>query len=458
MNRASTGRKYFAQVPHFVLDHSTGIDQALYAQMKRYAGERPDGVCWASKRTLMKKLKIGVVALNASIAHLVAKGWIVHSGKRKVLTQGGEQEVDSYSIVDIWQQNIAFYEGAAETTPLSDEGVAENKQGVLENSQGVAEPAPNKSPIRKEEKDPIDIFPLLKTQKEEAGMPVNEAIALFRELLPGEFAGRNTAFVKKPTREVVASLLETRSLDQLKVMIDEYGKRRNEQFAPSVGTIYEFCTSKLAKIETFLAREQTIASGSGRIDIYTNLKEIYDGLPMERIVAHEGYDSAFTLERLLALEARQLILLIDHSNVSVENIFKQAIAAVRWAKENQAKSDVTADPLRFMLAWLIHARDGNRLDYWRDQFDELFTVGEWPRTQYFDKGKTVVVTPQNYMNYEKIKTVAIISYDGGKRREVTLTAEQYEKRLRAEYKVKTDIGVARALQEEMEEMSKQSAL
>jgi len=68
----SNDKAYFTMVPNIVLNHSSAVDQALYMQMKRLAGEKNGGgLCTASHRTLMGKLQIGPKALKTSIAYLI---------------------------------------------------------------------------------------------------------------------------------------------------------------------------------------------------------------------------------------------------------------------------------------------------------------------------------------------------------------------------------------------------
>jgi hypothetical protein len=45
INDESGDHKYFSLLPHYILNHSTAVDQALYMQMKRYAGEGIGGTC-----------------------------------------------------------------------------------------------------------------------------------------------------------------------------------------------------------------------------------------------------------------------------------------------------------------------------------------------------------------------------------------------------------------------------
>lgn len=86
------------------------------------------------------------------------------------------------------------------------------------------------------------------------GALVNDAIALFLPIMPGDFIGARTAFAKKPTREAVAALMKRYTIAQLKDLIQKYDAGKTDQYRPQVGTVYEFCTLKLSKIEAFVAK------------------------------------------------------------------------------------------------------------------------------------------------------------------------------------------------------------
>lgn len=86
---------------------------------------------------------------------------------------------------------------------------------------------------------------------------INDAIALFLQILPGDFIGAKTAFAKPPTREAVGVLLKRYSLDALQDMIQKYDAGKSDEYRPGVGTVYEFCTSKLAKVEAYVSKSQS---------------------------------------------------------------------------------------------------------------------------------------------------------------------------------------------------------
>ena len=118
--------------------------------MKRYAGE--NGSCYASGRTIRKKLGIGQKAYNKSVKYLIDHNWIYIKGKQLMETIGGPQLVTVYGLRDLWKMNNAHYnKGVAKRTPL-DKGVSKSVKGVAESRKGVAESFPKKN-IRKTQEE-----------------------------------------------------------------------------------------------------------------------------------------------------------------------------------------------------------------------------------------------------------------------------------------------------------------
>ena len=91
-------KKYFTLIPNFILNHSTAIDQAVYSQLKRLTDETNKTICYPSFRYLKKQLKIGEGNLRKSIEYLIQHKWIEDTGKRKIITGGGYQFVQTYKI------------------------------------------------------------------------------------------------------------------------------------------------------------------------------------------------------------------------------------------------------------------------------------------------------------------------------------------------------------------------
>lgn len=140
----SGDKKYFTMLPNYILNHSTAIDQALYMQMKRVAGD--SGRCFLSEKKLKKKLGIGGKTLKKSIAYLISRGWISLDGYVMADSGGGLQAVKAYRIIDIWKKNVMHYEGVAETAPPS----KKRAKGWLKVTKGVAESETNKNTTKKE--------------------------------------------------------------------------------------------------------------------------------------------------------------------------------------------------------------------------------------------------------------------------------------------------------------------
>lgn len=148
----SGDRKYFTIIPNYVLNHSTAIDQALYLQMKRFAGE--NGSCFASGRTLRKKLGIGVKAYNKSIKYLLEHEWIYYKGGQMVETASGAQMVKAYGIKDLWKRNNEHYEQGVPKRIHLPKVFSKGRKVFSKDTQGVPQSAPNKNHEEDVNKDP----------------------------------------------------------------------------------------------------------------------------------------------------------------------------------------------------------------------------------------------------------------------------------------------------------------
>lgn len=149
----SNDKGFFSIIPHYITNHSTANDQALYLQMKRFAGEGEDGVCFATEQTLMKKLGIGKKAYDKSIGYLLKRNWIEYTG----LTQGKTRPIKTYRIVDIWQENMAHYKEISAESNISFRGDKSQKEGDTSQKQhkisvesNVEEEPVKEEPLRRE--------------------------------------------------------------------------------------------------------------------------------------------------------------------------------------------------------------------------------------------------------------------------------------------------------------------
>ncbi|UCC95926.1 MAG: helix-turn-helix domain-containing protein [Candidatus Omnitrophota bacterium] len=120
----SGDRKYFTIIPNYILNHSTDTDQALYAQMKRLAGD--SGKCSAGVRYFMKQLGVGYKSVRKSLDYLIKNKWITYLGTTKIKKERGEKEVDVYQINDIWKFNVNHYDCVAKQKRSDNDCVAES--------------------------------------------------------------------------------------------------------------------------------------------------------------------------------------------------------------------------------------------------------------------------------------------------------------------------------------------
>lgn len=95
----SGDKDFFTIIPNYIANHSTSHDQSLYFQMKKYAGE--NGQCFATQKTLMKKMSVGEKTYNKSLKYLIEKKWIDYVG----LTNGKTRPIKTYKINNIWKLN-----------------------------------------------------------------------------------------------------------------------------------------------------------------------------------------------------------------------------------------------------------------------------------------------------------------------------------------------------------------
>ena len=107
-----------------------------------------------------------------------------------------------------------------------------------------------------EEKIPLDSEKTLDSVSSPADQ-TNETITLFKEIMPGDFIGKSNAYAIPATREAVKALLARKSLDQIREMIKKYAAGIGDKYRPSANTVYEFCTYKLAGIESWLAKDKS---------------------------------------------------------------------------------------------------------------------------------------------------------------------------------------------------------
>jgi hypothetical protein len=203
----SSDRKYFTLVPNCILNHSTHTDQALYLQMKRLAGE--SGKCFATQKTLMKKLGVKRKTLLKSLQYLLDKKWIKFIG----MTGGKTRPIKTYAIVDIWRLNIEEYEKiVVPKTPF-------HKKDSSPKDTTIVVP---KTPFSIKE----ELYKKNQLCKPE-GLQVNEVIKLFEEVNPSY----QRLFPNKTQRSAAARLLKKWSLEQIRAVVGILPKLNADQYA-----------------------------------------------------------------------------------------------------------------------------------------------------------------------------------------------------------------------------------
>ena len=233
----SNDRNYFTIIPNYILNHSTANDQALYLQMKRYAGEK--GECFASEMKLRKQLGIGRLGLKKSIQYLLDHRWIAHKGFKQIMTRGGMQDINVYVVNDIWKFNNEHYKGVSETTYLTKGVVETNEGGVQNDTKGVLQTTSKKNPIKKE---PMKEEPTTTEPSSE----VTDFINLFKEINPTY----QYIFGRPNQRDASKRLLKLRSLAEWAKVVTFIISRRNDRFCPRISTPIQL-EQKYADLQTY---------------------------------------------------------------------------------------------------------------------------------------------------------------------------------------------------------------
>ena len=170
---------FFTIVPNYVLNHSTAIDQSLYSQMKKAAGE--NGECFITEENLCKKMGIGKLRLRKSIDYLIKHRWIDFLGRK----YGKTRPVNTYKINDIWKLNADFYE---------DKKISSESAVSLKNIKDTVQISSKISSetIHKEEHIQEDISIINNTSRKQVSCPLG---------FNGEHKTLCIAFINKAAKE-----------------------------------------------------------------------------------------------------------------------------------------------------------------------------------------------------------------------------------------------------------------
>lgn len=233
----SGDREFFTIIPNYILNHSTHTDQALYLQMKRFAGE--DGKCFATQETLMNKLGIGRQAYNKSLEYLIRRGWIEYTG----LTGGRTRPIKTYKINNIWQQNSDFYKKIPSETAVSKNTVS-NEKDTVQNSSKIPS-----------ETDSIRRTIIKKNQEEEiAKRGFAEVVAIidaFKEINPSY-----KDWYKNKTQRIACQwLLDTYGIDDTLRKVGALMKINSMPYAPTTTTPHEL-KNNLPKLKAFAEKQK----------------------------------------------------------------------------------------------------------------------------------------------------------------------------------------------------------
>lgn len=194
--------------------------------------------CFASNSTLAKVLKCSPQTVANSLSLLEKSGYI----RREFVGTSKRHRDEIVPLIDF---NVD-YSMKETSSPLGKTDYSERGTQIT-----------SKSNLDYSEREHNSIINNTKNNTINEKGSLNSTIALFEKIVPGDFAGKSNAFSKPPTRAAVEALLKRYSHDQIKDMIDAYSSTEGQEFRPSVGTVYEFCTYKLAKIESFLKKPRS---------------------------------------------------------------------------------------------------------------------------------------------------------------------------------------------------------
>ena len=259
----SNDKKYFSILPNYILNHSSAIDQALYWNIKRHAGENRK--CCVSKRTLMKKMGIGYKALCQSLEYLLSHNWIKFSGYEEIITKGGKQKIETFSIIDIWKENIQFYKnkGVPKREHLKNENLSRCSQ---KEAQGVSESNTKKNTIKEEL---IDTNVSIEDEKKSSLKGKKEKLRSLAKSEPFtrevqelmnyfyDTGNKTINFGNKTERKAALELIKLMGFEKA-MKITEYAvKVQNEQYAPVITTPLDL-KNKLAKLVAFHNRQPRI--------------------------------------------------------------------------------------------------------------------------------------------------------------------------------------------------------
>jgi len=253
----SGDKKYFSQLPHYILNHSTAIDQSLYWQMKRYSGE--NGTCFATQETVMKKMGIGRKAYNKSLKYLLDKGWIKFMG----MSAGKTRPINTYSITDIWKLNILNYEKIENLTlKIPTKRAVSSKKIQAERTRDTGQKNSKIQAERHSIRRTLKEEHIKKKQRVRAvenifAEPIHKIFDIFyQNLNPTISWGNKTS--RKAAQELIDKLGEEKAIRSAEYAVSVQGKK----YAPTITTPYQL-KEKLAELVIYYKKENGSSAMKG---------------------------------------------------------------------------------------------------------------------------------------------------------------------------------------------------
>ena len=246
----SKDKKYFTIIPNFILNSSTAIDQALYMQIKRIAGD--DGECSASLSYFQKQLGAGRDTIYKSINYLIKHKWISFVGKKKNQTYGGKQKINTYTVNDIWNLNNNYYnQGSPNQNHPKIKGSPETaSKVVLKPMKG--------SPNQDAKKNYKNIYIKKKMQSNDCGQQINILLKEYESINPTINYGNKTQ--RKVLKDMLKQFGYEKLLNTIKYAVNVQGQK----YAPTITTPYQLKT-KLGDLMVFYKKEINKSSKFGSI-------------------------------------------------------------------------------------------------------------------------------------------------------------------------------------------------
>jgi len=235
----SGDKDFFTIIPNYITNHSTANDQALYLQMKRYAGE--EGKCFATEKTLMAKLAVGKKAFDKSLQYLLEKKWISYVG----MTQGKTRPIKTYKIENIWELNTEHYLEISSESNISlvkdksqKEGDKFQKQHKISAESNVEEEQ------YKEELEEEHVC------NASVAKQIQEIITLFKKVNPTY----ERLFKNKTERAAIENLIKKFGMDSIRAIVEALPAIINKKYAPRITTPYQL-EKRLGELVAFYKQE-----------------------------------------------------------------------------------------------------------------------------------------------------------------------------------------------------------